>query len=166
MGKIGAIRGHLENEAVLKACFLGQFTHTIDGQRRVAIPKDWRYKESNLDEVFYLVPGRNHTIQVLPKELFETEIVAKLKKVSFASERKTAALARIGAKASCSTCDKQGRITLSQTLMDHAKLKDQAVLVGGITSIQIMTPETWTKHEMTNDELLDQIEKIQRNGDF
>ena len=116
--------------------------------------------------LFYLLPGRNQIIQVLPKELFESEILEKIKKVSFANVEKSRALARIGAKASRSTCDKQGRISLSQDLVDHAGLKDQALLIGGIATIQIMTPETWTKNNMGIDEMLDQIEKIQENGEL
>ena len=112
------------------------------------------------DVLFYLMPGRDRSIQVLPKELFETEILEKFRKVSFADDEKTRALARIGAKASQSACDKQGRITLTSELLDHAGLKDQAVLIGALTTIQIMTPEMWSKNDMGNDEMLDQILKI------
>ena len=54
--------------------YIGFHPHSIDAQRRVAIPKEWR-KDAGDDAVFYLLPGRNQTIQVLPKELFEQEIL-------------------------------------------------------------------------------------------
>ena len=142
--------------------FSGSYTHTIDSQRRVSIPKDWRKDDAGNDLLFYLLPGRDRTIQVLTKELFENEILAKFKKVSFADPEKSRALARIGAKASQSTCDKQGRINLTQMLLDHAGLKDQAVLIGGLTTIQIMTPETWSKNDMGTDEMLDHIQEIHK----
>ena len=144
----------------MEKCFLGFFTHTIDSQRRLSIPKDWRKDADSNDLLFYLMPGRHKTIQVLPKDLFENEILAKFKKVSFADVEKSQALALIGAKASKSTCDKQGRISLTQELLDHAGLKDQAVLIGGLTTIQIMTPEAWSQNNMGNDEMLDHIQQI------
>jgi len=99
--------------------YTGFHPHSIDAQRRVAIPREWR-KDAGDDAVFYLLPGRNQTIQVLPKELFEQEILDKVRKVSFANAEKSQALAMIGAKASRSSCDKQGRITMTQELMEHA----------------------------------------------
>ncbi len=145
----------------MKFCFLGSFTHSIDSQRRVAIPREWRFNVADPHPTFYLLPGRNFTIQVIPKALFEDEVLGKLRKVSFADEPKTRALARIGAKASQGVCDKQGRIKLTQGLLDHAGLRQQAVLIGGITNIQIMTVENWKKSDMGNDEMLDQIQRIQ-----
>ena len=144
--------------------FLGSHTHTIDSQRRIAIPKDWRNKPGTNELLFFLLPGRNRTIQVFPKEVFDSEIVEKIKKVSFANSEKIRALARIGEKACQSNCDKQGRITLSQDLIDHAGLKDQATLIGSITSIRITTAEAWAKDAMDPEKVLDEIKKIQENG--
>lgn len=145
-------------------CFLGSFMHTIDGQRRVAIPREWRSTNTTELSSFYLLPGRNQTIQVIPKKLFDIQVLEKVAEVSFANERDSMALARIGAKASLSTCDRQGRIRLSQVLFEYAGLEDQAMLIGGITSIQIMTPANWDKNEMDIDEILNQVEKIQKTG--
>ncbi|MDP7395875.1 MAG: hypothetical protein QGF67_15580 [Lentisphaeria bacterium] len=145
--------------------YIGFHPHSIDAQRRIAIPREWR-KDAGDDAVFYLLPGRNQTIQVLPKELFEQEILDKVRKVSFANAEKSQALATIGAKASRSSCDKQGRITMTQDLMDHAGLKGEAVMVGSFTTIQIMTPERWNQNGMRTEDVLDQIERIQESGEL
>lgn len=148
----------------MKDSFLGAYTHAIDSQRRIAIPKEWRTTANKKSAVFYLLPGRDRSIQIIPNELFESEVLENIKKVSFANAEQTRALARIGAKASKSRCDKQGRITLTQELINHAELKEHAVLIGSISSIQAMTPELWKKSDMGTDEMLDQIEKIQMKG--
>ena len=145
--------------------YIGFHPHSIDAQRRVAIPKEWR-KGAGDDAVFYLLPGRNQTIQVLPKELFEQAILDKVRKVSFANAEKSQALAMIGAKASRSSCDKQGRITMTQELMEHAGLKGEAIMVGAFTTIQIMTPERWNQSSMRTEDVLDQIERIQESGEL
>lgn len=145
--------------------YTGFHPHSIDAQRRVAIPKEWR-KDAGDDAVFYLLPGRNQTIQVLPKELFEQEILDKVRKVSFANADKSQALAMIGAKTSRSSCDKQGRITMTQELMEHAGLEGEAIMVGSFTTIQIMTPERWNQSSMDTEDVLDQIERIQESGEL
>ncbi len=145
--------------------FIGIQTHSIDSQRRIAIPSDWRHGAPD-PMVFFMVPGRKRTIQVLPQALFQQEILEKVKKVSFANAEQAQALARIGALAHRSVCDKQGRISLTQQLMEHAGLDDQATLVGGVKSIQIMSPATWTESQMKTDDVLDEIERIQSSGEI
>ena len=102
----------------------------------------------------------------VPPEVFETDIVDRLSKVSFADADKARALARIGSKAARGICDKQGRITLTPELMAHAGLKEQVVLVGAIRTMQIMTPEAWEESHMSADEFLDQMQDIQERGEI
>ncbi len=146
--------------------FLGWFTHSIDSQRRVAIPREWRFKSDSQDSVFYLMPGRDESIQILPQELFEAEILAKISKVPVTNAARMRAIAQIGAKTSKSQCDKQGRITLTPYLMEYSGLQDQTVLIGGFSSIQAMSPERWEKAEMSYDDMLDQIERIQESREI
>ncbi len=145
-------------------CFLGSFTHAIDAQRRVAVPREWRVSRDAAPMVFYLLPGREQTVHMLPGELFEQGLLEKAKRVSFANQKEMQALAQIGSRAARTVCDKQGRITLTHGLMEHAGLEDQAVLIGSFTSIQIMKPGTWASYEMGNEETLDLVEKIQGGG--
>lgn len=148
------------------SCFLGHFTHIIDSQRRVAIPRDWRSLAADDSTVFYLLPGRDQSIQVLPKELFESVILEKTKQVSFANAAKSKALTAIGSKAARSVCDRQGRITLTPYLMEYASLTNEAVMVGSVNSICILSPPKWEQAQMSNDEMLDQIERIMEAGEI
>ncbi len=151
---------------VLSISFLGCFTHSIDSQRRVAIPREWRLKKVGDDPVFYLMPGRDKSIQILPQNLFETGIMQTISRVPVTNAGKMRAIAQIGAKTSKSQCDKQGRITLTPYLMEYSGLQDQAVLIGGFSSIQVMSPESWEQAEMDNEDMLDQIEKIQESREL
>ncbi len=144
--------------------FLGQHLHAIDAQRRIAIPREWRIDDGKKNQIFFLFPGRNHTVQALPEALFESEILMKVQKVSIADETKMRALARIGSIASRTVCDKQGRITLTESLMQHAGLERDAMLVGALTCIQIMTVANWNASEIDTERTLDQIQKIQSEG--
>ena len=148
----------------MELCYLGSFERPLDGQRRIAIPKDWRSHFGTMD-IFYLLPGRHKSIQVLPETLFRTTILSNANKVSFANAAKMQALARIGSQASRSVCDKQGRISLSKSLVKHAGLNSSTMLVGSITTIQIMSIENWKSYTMTTEETLDHIEAIQVTKD-
>jgi MraZ protein len=150
----------------MEQIYIGTHPHAIDAQRRVAIPREWRQGEKGEALVFYQLPGRHGTIQVLPESHFRQEILEKIKKVSFADAAKSRALATIGAKASRCTCDKQGRVTLTPELMEHAGLTDQAVMVGSFTTIQVMAPERWSENEMSTEDVLDQIQRIHESGEL
>ena len=121
--------------------FFEEFSHTIDSQRRVAIPADWRVKDS--ETRFVLLPAREGILYGIPSRTFHDEIIAKAKKMSLANSRDLRDLAALGSRAQECICDKQGRIQISQRLMDHAGLRDKVVLVGAIWMIQLWTPEKW-----------------------
>ena len=141
--------------------FSGEYRHSLDPQRRIAIPSCWR--TGGLDR-FYLLPGRFKSLQLMPFDSFRS-LLEKAAKISFADANASLALARLGSMAQECVCDKQGRIPMPQSLIDHAGLKDQAVLVGALTTIQIWLPENWMKHKTSPDEILDTIQKIQEAPD-
>jgi MraZ protein len=143
-------------------CFLGEYEHALDSQRRIAIPKQWRCKDG--DTRFFLVPGRNSTLQLRTYESFK-DFLNKAMKVSSANAEASLALARYGSRAQECSCDKQGRIQISQRLAEYAGLKEQAVLVGSFSSIQVWTPENWDKYQVSDESYLDEVQKIDESGD-
>lgn len=148
--------------------FVGEFVHGIDSQRRVAIPKDWRFKEK--ENVFYLMPGRHKSLQLMPYASFK-KMADKLEKVSIADSKASIALARLGAKAKQCICDKQGRIAMNEKLLEYAEIKkgesidNELVLVGAFNSIQIWSEENWRQQQMGDDEMLDVLQNIEELPD-
>lgn len=136
--------------------FLGEFAHTVDSQRRISMPKVWREAGGR----FVILPGRDKTLQVFSPEKAK-EMLKKLTSSSFANGPASKALAVIGAYAMECTCDKQGRIALSQKLADYAGISDQAVLVGCFDSIQIYSKAAWDAQQVNVDDVLDVIQGIQ-----
>ena len=143
--------------------YMGEFAHSLDSQRRVAIPTCWRKKGE--DNIFYLLPGRNGALQLIPEEGFK-ELLDKARKVSFADSAASLALARLGAMAQECRCDKQGRIKIPQRLIDYAALKDgSVVMVGALTAVQIWDPEKWNNFRTADESVLDEIQKITERSD-
>jgi len=142
--------------------FTGEHAHTLDSQRRVAIPTSWRSKDGK--NVFFMLPGRHGALQLIPENSF-AELLAKARKTSFADPSTSLALARLGAMAQECKCDKQGRIPIPQRLMDYASLGDSVVMVGALTTIQIWSPEHWEKFRMADEAVLDEIQRIGERSD-
>ena len=143
--------------------FLGEFTHAVDGQRRVAIPKNWRGDKDSPTR-FFALPGRNNVITLLPNYAFQ-DFVKQVRKVSFLDAKVSRALANIASKAQELRCDKQGRIALSQYLKDYAQIDGEAVLVGAFTTAQIWSKENWLKQEDDTEATLDVIDSLFGGGD-
>jgi len=143
--------------------YAGEFEHAIDAQRRIAIPSAWR---SGADGGrFCLLPGRHQTLQLVPYEHFHAQLLEKARKVSFADADASLALARLGALAQECRCDKQGRIPLPQRLMEYAGLRENAVLVGALTTVQVWSPEAWRRMQTSDEQVLDVIQKIGERPD-
>jgi MraZ protein len=149
------------NESVMT--YMGEFAHSLDTQRRVAIPTCWRRKSG--DNIFYILPGRHGALQLIPEEGFR-ELLDKARKVSFADPAASLALARLGAMAQECKCDKQGRIGIPQRLLEYAGLSDgSVVMVGALTAVQIWSPEKWNNFRAADESVLDEIQKITERSD-
>lgn len=145
--------------------FVRNFTHTIDSQRRFAIPSEWR-KGGAAEDRFVLLPAKDNLIQMIPEVTFQQEILEKAKKLSLADARGMRDLALLGSRASACTCDKQGRVQLTPQMMKYAGLTTQVVLVGSLWCIQLWNPERWapyaqeSEEEGMDDAFFDILEKI------
>ncbi len=144
--------------------YVGEFTHAIDNQRRVAIPSEWRSKGE--DNRFYVLPGRHSALQLMPYHVFK-DMTDKLKKVSIADPKASLTLAKLGARSKECNPDKQGRIHIPDQLLEYAEIKrgseidNELVLAGSFSRIQIWSKSNWNKFQVTDDELLNVIQSIE-----
>lgn len=142
--------------------FFGEFEHSLDPQRRVAIPSNWRKEKKT---TFFLLPGRHKALQLIPFGTFK-ETLLKFKKISFADPAASLAFARLGASGQECECDKQGRIQIPQKLIEQAGLKNQVVMIGSLTTIQIWSKENWSLFQKSDqNDVLDVIQKIGERPD-
>ena len=143
--------------------FLGEHEYAVDNQRRVVIPSQWRGEDPE-ENRFFLFPGRDQSLQLVPFETFQT-MIEKLRKVSFADARAATALATIGSMAAECVCDKQGRITMTKNLMEHAGIKGKALLLGALTTVQIWNPDNWANRKIDSETGLDVLQALQEKPD-
>lgn len=143
--------------------FTGEFNHTLDTQRRVAIPSAWRKQTAS--DTWFLIPGKDGLLQLIPSEQF-TPFFEKVRKASFTNAAQQKALALFAANIQTCKSDKQGRIQLSAKLLEHAGIADDLVLVGVLTNIQVWNPERWTAEQVNSgDTYLDVVQLIAEEND-
>lgn len=146
----------------MEQTFLNKFIHVVDGQRRVALPKEWRGDGSQA-LVFYALPGQHAIYHLLPEAVFQRTVIEKIKdSFSFANYEETAALRGIAQRAVKCVCDRQGRMTLDPQILEHTGITDKALLAGGFVEFTLMAPETLEHEKGPLEEKLDRFEQIRK----
>ena len=130
--------------------FIGEYSYNLDSKGRLNIPSKFRQSLSlengnsfvatkGLDECIYLYP-------LIEWQKIENEL-RKLSSVSLINRNFIRQIAR---SATPSTCDKQGRITLNHSLLNHAQLDSEALIIGVVNKIEVWSPNKLEKIDSTN----------------
>jgi DNA-binding transcriptional regulator/RsmH inhibitor MraZ len=143
---------------VAEPVFTGEYEYAVDSQRRVPLPKDWR-RELGDSAVLYMYP-RDGGIEVMPEALFNLSMMSLIRSMGL-RER-----ARVAAKTHRCVCDKQGRITLSQKLMNEVGISDHALMVGTYVSIFLLPPDSWTPDDQDTTPQMQHLSDLEKQGAF
>jgi MraZ protein len=114
--------------------FVGEFTHALDSKGRLTIPSKWRIQGG--ENTYLALPNPSGYITVYPPKMIE-RLEEKVAEASLSDPQAQSLLMELFSKADSFGCDKQGRINLSDKLLDHAGIKGKAVLVGKFSSFAI-----------------------------
>ena len=144
--------------------FLGNESRPLDDKRRLTVPSKWRpNKEGDADEFVAFPNPMNASIIVYPPEMRD-KLYEKVSEIGLGSDPEEAQLLDdMFGRGEYLSCDRQGRIMLSETLLEHAGIKRDARLVGGYTKFLIWSPEThdeWKKVGQVKNEQTERIAAI------
>lgn len=132
MGKSGDT---LEESAVL----IGEYQHTIDDKGRIAVPSRLR---EDLGERFIVTRGLENCLFVFP--MSEWELVReRLRSLSFTKSDARAFTRYLFSGAMEGEVDRQGRVLITPTLRDYAKLEKDVMVIGVSTRVEIWSKEQW-----------------------
>lgn len=124
------------------AMFLGEFIHKIDSKNRIMMPSDFR---DDLEGEFYLTKGPENSLLVFTKEEFQKKAL-KYEDLPY-QNKKNRALKRLFFSSTIKVClDKQGRVLINKQLREYANLKDEAIIIGNNTNIEIWDIGNWEKY--------------------
>lgn len=121
--------------------FVGEFPRQLDEKNRFILPAKVREKLSKT--VFITRSPSEKCLNLYTEEEWEV-IAQKVRELPTGTDRNAAMFQRrlFGKAMSCEP-DKQGRIPLTQELVEFAGLKKDIILVGSNTKLEIWSSELW-----------------------
>lgn len=126
-----------------KPFYTGQYRHALDDKNRLTIPSSWRSAHGESD-TFLATPHPDGYVAVLPPAEVE-KLHEKIAQKALTDRDAQDAFQRFFSETLAFTFDKQGRISLSDELLQHAGIAKDAVLVGSLNKFAIYSPERWQK---------------------
>ena len=125
-----------------KDTFTGEYQYSLDSKGRVNIPAKFRQALSKKNQnTFVATRGQDPCVWIYPLTEWK-KIEDDLRNLSSVSGVHRTFVRQIARSATPSTCDKQGRITLSPSLISFSQIDKDALIIGMINKIEIWNPET------------------------
>ena len=126
----------------MQALFVGSFTHTLDAKRRIIFPSSWRNLAGGSNQLFaFPHPDEKclylYTAEEMGRRLEQLRSGDPLDKLD------QRAIRSLVAGAEMVVWDAQGRLRISDNLLAHAEVKEQVVLVGTLTRIELWGVENF-----------------------
>ena len=97
-------------------------------------------ENSGRENTYLALPNPSGYITVYPPKMIE-RLEEKVSEASLSDPQAQSLLMELFSKADSFGCDKQGRINLSDKLLEHAGIKGKAVLVGKFSSFAIWSED-------------------------
>ena len=126
-----------------KNMFIGEYSHTIDTKKRLAIPSKFR---KELGDKAIITRGIDNCLVVYPIEEWE-KVAEKIGSLPTAQgdARRFSRIMLAGAMDS--KLDNLGRILIPDYLKDYASLKKNVVVTGNFKKIEIWDEENWKEYK-------------------
>lgn len=119
--------------------FLGEFTHKVDSKNRIMMPSVFR---ENLKGDFYITKGPENSLIIYTEEEFAKQSQKLDERIN--ESKKNRAIKRLFFSSTVKmSLDKQGRILLNKNLKDYSGIKDEAMIIGNNTTIELWDRERW-----------------------
>ena len=135
--------------------FLGEFHHSVDDKGRIVLPSKFR----DLLLRGAIVSKGDGCLFVYTMEEFES-VAHDLREKSKTSKQAREAARSFFAGATDVTPDKQGRLTIPQSLRGYAHLEKEVTVLGVYSRIEIWDTHTWSERQQSGDASLSDIDAL------
>ena len=131
----------MTNVPNMPALFVGSFTHSLDAKRRMIFPSSWRNLAGESNQLFAFPHPEEKCLYLYTA----AEMMRRLEGLREGSLDPTdqQAIRSITAGAEMLAWDAQGRIRIGENLLAHVEVKNQVVLVGSLTRIELWSTENF-----------------------
>lgn len=131
---------------------MGEYHFTLDDKGRLTIPAKLR---ADLGSNFIVTRGLDNCLFIYPKNEWNN-IITKYKELPNTKDARNFMRFFLSG-ATMSDFDKQGRINISNPLMNYAGLKKECIIIGVNERIEIWDKERWEKFISENEDNLSDI---------
>ncbi|WP_125762665.1 division/cell wall cluster transcriptional repressor MraZ [Companilactobacillus hulinensis] len=142
--------------------FMGEFHHTIDSKGRIIIPAKFR---KEIGDIFVITRGMDGCLFGYSMAQWG-KLEAQLDKLPLTKKDARAFTRFFYSAAAEVEFDKQGRVNLSTSLTEFAKLKKNCVVVGVSDRIEIWDEDKWTEFSQQAEDNFEEISEKMTDFDF
>ncbi|MFZ5982712.1 MAG: division/cell wall cluster transcriptional repressor MraZ [Patescibacteria group bacterium] len=140
--------------------FIGEYSHSIDPKKRLAIPAKFR---SDLKNKVVITRGLDKCLFIYPMKVWEV-LAEKLGNLPVGESGTRSFIRLMLAGATDVEVDKQGRILVPDYLKDYAGLSKEVVVAGLYNRLEIWDGKKWNEYkrsaEKNTDEIAEQLGKL------
>lgn len=123
--------------------FYGEYHHQLDDKGRLRIPPRFR---DGLGKDAVMILGIEKCLLLFTKEVFDNRVCNRFRDSDFLDVKASDLKRVIFPSAQPIVEDKQGRVTLSQNLMDHTGITKNVISIGVMDRVEIWDEETYINH--------------------
>ena len=129
-----------ESTRVAGSGFVGRYDHNLDPKKRFTIPREWRAMMGDPELVYVMADPTERCVNIIPAIEMESRL-AKLREKALFDPALNQVLQTIGSNSEMPPVDGQGRIRISDKLLQFANLTTTVAMVGAVRKIELWRPE-------------------------
>jgi len=118
---------------------VGRFDHALDPKRRLTIPSVWRKAMGNPDFVYAMPDRKLRCVNLMPKAEMDV-LLGKIRERALFDPALNRVFQVIGSMSEQLDLDVQGRIRVSDKLLQYANLTTTVAMVGSLRMIKLWDP--------------------------
>ena len=130
---------------MVRALFIGEYSHNVDAKGRMSMPSKFRRDEAG--EIFYVTRGTEKCLFVYSREEW-AKFEEKLSALPITTNPQASAFARffLSGAVECEV-DKLGRINIPGYLREYAGIVKDVKVIGVRSRVEIWDAEQWSKYQ-------------------
>src|SRR5699024_7832795 len=132
---------------------MGEYQHNIDEKGRMIVPAKFR---GGLGDQFVLTRSLDNCLFIYPLEEWKV-LETKLKNLPLTKkDDRNFTRFFFSGTVECEL-DKQGRISVPQTLRTYSKLEKECIVIGVSNRVEIWSKTTWDEYALESEESFEEI---------
>ena len=133
---------------------VGRCDHALDPKRRLTIPSGWRRTLGNPDYVYVMPDRKERCLNLMPKAEMDV-LLGKIREKALFDPALNRVFQIIGSMSEQLDLDVQGRIRISDKLLQFANLTTTVAMVGSFRMIKLWNPAALAPQDEVNAAELD-----------